>query len=135
MQDRQTERDTFPRADRIRVSVTSCFVPERSNPSQDYYLYAYTVVITNEGSLPCQLLSRYWIITDSTGHEEHVQGPGVVGEQPHLGPGQTFIYTSACPLHTPVGSMRGAYQMVNSAGRHFEAQIPAFALARRQDIN
>jgi ApaG protein len=120
---------------RVEVSVKTRFDPERSNPAESFYFYIYTITIRNTGALPCQLLSRHWIITDATGHVEEVRGPGVVGQQPVLQPGQSHTYTSGCPLHTPVGSMRGSYQMIDSEGRHFDAEIPAFTLAQKYDIN
>jgi ApaG protein len=119
----------------VEVSVSVQFVPERSDPKQPLYFYAYTVTITNRGEQPCTLLSRHWIITDSTGHIEEVRGPGVVGEQPHLSPGESFEYTSACPLSTTSGSMRGSYQMQCDDGDTFDAIIEPFALVRREALN
>ncbi|MCA9666292.1 MAG: Co2+/Mg2+ efflux protein ApaG [Myxococcales bacterium] len=120
---------------RVAVSADVQYVPERSDPSSSMWFYAYTITIRNEGKIGCQLLSRHWIITDATGHVEEVRGPGVVGQQPYLEPGESFSYTSACPLRTPVGSMRGSYQMVNAQGEHFDAPIPAFVLTREQSVN
>ena len=120
---------------RVDVTVRVQYVPERSAPSERLWFYAYTVTITNRGKIGCQLLSRHWIITDATGHVEEVRGPGVVGEQPYLEPGEAFSYTSACPLRTPVGSMRGSYQMVDAGGARFDAPIPAFALAQQDQSN
>ncbi len=120
---------------RVEVTVKTAFDPERSDPSQSFYFYSYTITIRNTGSLQCQLLSRHWIITDATGHVEEVRGPGVVGQQPVLRPGESHTYTSGCPLRTVVGSMRGSYHMVNSEGEHFDAEIPAFTLAQKYDIN
>ena len=120
---------------RIQIRVETRFIPEHSDPVKKVWLYAYTITITNRGPLPCQLLSRHWIITDATGVEEHVQGEGVVGEQPRLPVGGSFRYTSACPLRTSVGSMRGSYQMIDAEGREFEAEIPAFPLAQQRDVN
>src|SRR5262245_43077769 len=96
----------------IRVYVRSRHVPERSRPHLSEWLFAYTIRITNEGPIRAQLISRHWIITDANGSVEEVRGPGVVGQQPILEPGQSFEYTSSCPLKTPFGSMRGTYQMV-----------------------
>ena len=120
---------------RVLVTVRTEFLPERSDPSQNLWFYAYTITIRNAGTVGCKLLSRHWIITDATGRVEEVRGPGVVGQQPELAPGQSHTYTSGCPLPTPVGSMRGSYQMVNFKGEAFEAEIPAFTLAQKYDIN
>jgi ApaG protein len=113
----------------VRVSVLSQYVPERSTPDEGYYFFAYQVTIANEGEQTVQLLSRHWIITHGTGRTEEVRGPGVVGEQPVLAPGESFRYTSACPLSTPVGTMHGAYQMVTADGERFDARIAPFSLA------
>jgi ApaG protein len=113
----------------VRVSVESEYVPTRSDPEQGNYFFAYHVTIRNEGAVPVQLRSRHWIIADSQGREQEVRGAGVVGKQPRIEPGESFSYTSACPLSTPVGSMRGCYQMVTDAGEVFEATIPPFTLA------
>ena len=112
----------------VRVEVESQYLPERSQPFQSEWFFAYTVRITNEGAETVQLLSRHWIITDATGHVEQVKGPGVVGEQPVLEPGESFEYTSSCPLKTSTGFMRGTYQMVTEAGVHFDVEIAPFAL-------
>lgn len=112
----------------IRIEVEPRYVPERSSPAQECWFFAYRVRITNEGQEPAQLVSRHWIITDGGGRVEHVRGPGVVGETPRLEPGQTFEYTSFCPLPTPSGSMRGSYQMIRDDGRSFEAGIEVFTL-------
>ncbi|MBI3784277.1 MAG: Co2+/Mg2+ efflux protein ApaG [Deltaproteobacteria bacterium] len=119
----------------IRIRVESIFVPERSDPDQNYWFFAYRVEIHNEGTEAAQLISRHWIITDANGHVEHVKGPGVVGEQPVLQPGETFEYTSACPLRTPVGTMQGTYQMVTSSGESFDAEIAPFSLGEPRIIN
>jgi ApaG protein len=113
----------------IRVHVQSQYDPSRSRPHQNQWFFLYTVRISNESSETVQLLSRHWIITDATGHVEEVRGPGVVGEQPVLGPGQSFEYTSGCPLSTPFGSMHGTYQMGNTRGGHFDATIASFTLS------
>jgi ApaG protein len=112
----------------IRVEVQSAFVPERSDPDDGQWFFAYRVRITNEGRAPAQLVSRHWVIIDGHGRVEEVRGPGVVGEQPMLQPGEAFEYTSACPLRTPSGSMHGSYQMVTSDGERFDAEIAPFAL-------
>jgi ApaG protein len=112
----------------VRVQVESQFAPEHSQPQQSEWFFYYTVRITNEGGETVQLLSRHWIIKDATGHVEHVKGQGVVGEQPVLAPGETFRYTSGCPLRTSTGVMRGTYQMVTENGDHFDVEIAPFAL-------
>ena len=113
----------------VRVSVRSTYLPERSKPEDNYYFFAYRVQISNEGDAPVKLLSRHWRITDGSGKTEEVRGPGVVGEQPLLAQGQTFTYTSACPLSTPVGAMCGTYQMLGADGSRFDAEIAPFTLA------
>ena len=119
----------------IRVEVESVFVPERSDPAEKRWFFAYKIRITNEGSETAQLLSRHWIITDGDGDAEEVRGPGVVGKQPTLAPGQSFEYTSACPLATNFGTMHGTYQMVTDSGEHFDVEIAPFALAEPYAIN
>jgi len=119
----------------VRIEVMARYSPENSHPFQDEWVFQYTVRITNEGRETVQLVSRHWIITDGTGHIEEVQGPGVVGEQPVLAQGESFKYSSWCPLKTPVGSMHGAYQMVRSDGRQFDAEIAPFALKARYAVN
>jgi ApaG protein len=119
----------------IRVNVASKYVAERSRPLMNEYFFSYTIKITNEGKETVQLISREWIITDAEGHVEEVRGPGVVGEQPVLGPGDAFEYTSACPLTTPFGSMSGTYQMVTDKGERFDAEIGTFELAEPYAIN
>ncbi len=119
----------------IRIEVESVFVPERSDPAQKRWFFAYTIRITNEGSETAQLISRHWIITDGDGDAEEVRGSGVVGKQPTLAPGESFEYTSACPLATNFGTMHGTYQMVTEGGEHFDAEISPFALAEPYAIN
>jgi ApaG protein len=111
------------------VQVQPQYLEEQSEPEQGRYLFAYTVTIRNTGEVTAQLVSRHWIITDSDGQIEEVRGPGVVGEQPVLKPGQSFRYTSGCPLATPVGSMHGSYQCIAEDGTAFEATIPEFVLS------
>jgi ApaG protein len=113
----------------IRVEVESAYVAERSNPADAYFLFSYHVRISNQGPETAQLLSRRWVITDAEGRQELVEGPGVVGEQPILEPGQEFEYTSYCPLPTAVGAMQGAYRMVTKSGQLFEAEIAPFTLS------
>ena len=110
-------------------------MPERSSPSESHFFFAYRVRITNRGEEIVQLVSRHWVITDGDGHVEHVQGPGVVGEQPVLEPGESFEYTSFCPLSTRIGSMHGAYQMVAAGGSRFDAEIAPFSLAVPAALN
>src|SRR5437868_395193 len=112
----------------VRVEVESQYAPEHSQPFQSQWFFHYSVRITNEGDANVQLLSRHWIITDATGHIEEVKGPGVVGEQPVLSPGESFQYTSGCKLRTSSGVMHGTYQMVDDDGGHFDVEIAAFAL-------
>jgi ApaG protein len=112
----------------VRVEVEARFAPDRSQPFESEWFFLYTVRITNEGNDSVQLLSRHWIITDATGHIEEVRGPGVVGAQPVLQPGESFQYTSSCELNTPAGVMRGTYQMVTEDGEHFDVEIAPFAL-------
>lgn len=113
----------------IEVSAQSVYISEQSDPDDDRYLFAYTIVIRNVGQIAAQLKTRHWIITDANGKEQEVRGEGVVGEQPNLRPGEDFTYTSAAIIETPVGSMRGSYQMVAEDGIEFDAAIPAFRLA------
>jgi len=119
----------------IEVRVESRYVPEQSNPERGGWLFAYTVRIANRGDDTVQLVSRHWVITDANGETEEVRGPGVVGAQPILKPGETFEYTSACPLGTAFGTMHGSYQMVTDAGEPFEAEIAAFSLSTPYGLN
>jgi ApaG protein len=119
----------------IRIEVQSLFVPERSDPDNGEWFYAYRVRIANEGEATAQLLSRHWVIIDGSGRVEEVRGPGVVGEQPVLRPGQSFEYTSGCPLRTPHGSMHGSYQMVTAGGERFDAEIAPFALGEPEVVH
>lgn len=112
----------------IEVSVVPIYLEERSEPDEDRYFWAYRVTIANRSDNPVRLLSRYWRITDGRGHVEEVRGPGVVGEQPELGPGDSYQYTSGCPLTTPSGIMVGTYTMADRSGSTFEVDIPAFSL-------
>jgi ApaG protein len=126
--------DTITRG--VRVIVQPRYVPEQSEPSKSHYLFAYHVTIRNEGETTVQLLSRHWIITDGEGKSEEVRGPGVVGHQPTLKPGEKFEYTSGCPLNTPVGTMHGSYQMVVAgADEAFDAYIEPFRLAVPRLLN
>ena len=119
----------------IRVEVLSRHAPENSRPGQGEWVFQYTVRITNQGTETVQLVSRHWIITDALEHTEEVKGPGVVGEQPVLAPGESFQYSSWCPLKTPTGTMRGTYQMVRADGSRFDIEIAPFALRSRYSIH
>ena len=119
----------------IRVKVQSQYVPERSSPEANQWFYAYTVQISNEGPEVVKLVSRHWIITDADGQIQEVRGEGVVGEQPVLAPGESFQYTSACPLNTSFGTMHGSYQMVKQNGGDFEAEIAPFSLTQPYTIH
>ena len=119
----------------IRVEVLARYSPENSRPQQDAWVFQYTVRITNQGTETVQLISRHWIITDALEHIEEVQGPGVVGEQPVLAPGESFKYSSWCPLKTPVGMMHGTYQMVRIGGSQFDIQIAPFGLKAPYTVN
>ena len=112
----------------IYVKVSPTFIEDDSLPVQDYYFWSYTVEIANKGSKIVQLVSRHWKITDSTGRTHEVRGPGVVGEQPFLAPGESFSYTSGAPLRTPSGIMLGWYKMEAEDGEMFDVAIPPFSL-------
>src|SRR5262249_50590127 len=113
----------------ISVAVHTRYIGEQSVPAENRYVFAYTIRIANEGSVPAKLMTRHWIITDANGKVEEVRGDGVVGEQPHLQPGQDFHYTSGAVLETAVGTMRGSYQMVADDGHRFDAPIAQFVLS------
>ncbi|HZU83630.1 MAG TPA: Co2+/Mg2+ efflux protein ApaG [Polyangiaceae bacterium] len=119
----------------IRVVVRSAYVAEQSMPLAKRYVFAYTVRIENEGSEPAQLRTRHWIITDAEGKVDEVRGPGVVGQEPNLRPGEHFEYTSGCVLQTPRGEMHGSYQMQRPSGRMFDAVIAPFLLALPHSLN
>lgn len=119
----------------VRVHVESEYAAERSQPSQNQWFFLYTITIANEGSETVQLLTRHWIVTDATGRVEEYSGPGVVGKQPILKPGDSFTYTSGCPLTTPFGVMQGTYQMVTDAGDHFDATIAPFTLSEPYTVH
>ncbi len=111
------------------VTVESAYIPDQSDEEQNRYVFSYTVTIINTGSVPAQLISRHWIITDASNSVQEVRGLGVVGEQPLLKPGEQFEYTSGTVLATPVGTMRGSYHMTAEDGEQFDAEIPPFTLA------
>ena len=112
----------------IQVTVTPRYLADKSSPEQGRYFWAYTIEIKNLGKVTVQLKTRHWKITDGQGHVQEVRGPGVVGEQPVLKPGERFEYTSGVPLNTPTGLMAGTYQMVADNGERFDAEVPAFSL-------
>ena len=114
----------------INVDVESTYLEEQSAPSEHRYVFAYTVTLRNAGQVPAKLMTRHWIITDANGRVQEVRGEGVVGEQPHLQPGQGFRYSSGAVLETPVGAMQGSYQMLGDDGAQFDAPIPVFRLAK-----
>jgi len=114
---------------RIEVTARVTFVPEQSDVEAGRYVFAYTMTIRNTGSITARLLSRHWIITDANEHVQEVKGEGVIGEQPRLKPGEAFEYTSGTAIATPVGTMRGSYQMIADDGVQFDAAIPEFTLS------
>jgi len=134
-----TQTDLAPMSDavtrNIRVEVLSEYVPANSRPQQGEWVFQYTVRITNQGAETARLVSRHWFITDGAGSVREVQGPGVVGEQPLLAPGQSFQYSSWCPLSTPMGMMHGTYQMVGPGGTQFDIEIAPFGLRARYTVN
>ena len=113
----------------LTVTVRTQYLPEQSDDKAGRYVFAYTITIRNAGALAAQLISRHWVITDAQGLVQEVRGLGVVGAQPLLQPGERFEYTSGASIATPVGTMRGSYQMVATDGTRFEAPIPAFTLS------
>jgi len=113
----------------IEVTALPQHVSDQSDPDAERYIFAYTITLENVGTVPAQLISRHWIITDGNSNVQEVRGLGVIGEQPLLRPGEKYEYTSGCQLDTPVGIMRGTYQMMAEDGTAFEAEIPAFTLA------
>jgi ApaG protein len=119
----------------IRIIVQPRFVPEQSEPAESQYLFAYHITIRNESAETVQLMTRHWVITSGEGKVDEVRGPGVVGYQPVLKPGEEFQYTSGCPLNTPVGTMHGSFQMATQAGESFDAMIGAFRLAVPSALN
>jgi len=113
----------------IDVQVATEYLPEQSDPEIGRHVFAYTITLTNAGNVPAQLISRHWIITDADNRVQEVRGLGVVGQQPLLQPGQSFEYSSGTALATPVGTMKGSYQMTAEDGQQFEAAIPEFVLS------
>ena len=119
----------------ILVSVETHYLEDRSDPSEDRFVFAYTITITNRGTKGAQLLRRHWIVSDSNERVQDVRGDGVVGEQPHLKPGESYRYTSGTVLETPVGTMEGSYQMVADDGTPFDAKIPLFVLSAKRTLH
>ena len=119
---------TAPRH-QLQVEVETRYVEEQSEPEARRFVFAYTITMRNNGRVAAKLLTRHWLITDANGEVQEVRGEGVVGEQPHLKPGQGFRYSSGAVLETPVGTMHGSYQMLGDDGEQFDAPIPAFRLA------
>jgi len=118
-----------PRQNNIKVDVETRYIEEQSNPEQNYFVFAYTITIQNQGRQTAQLLTRHWVITDSNHKVQEVRGEGVVGEQPVLKPGEQFVYTSGTMLETSVGTMKGSYQMESDDGSKFNATIEEFVLS------
>ena len=114
---------------KIHVEVSPAYIKEQSDPSNNHYVFSYTVTIRNDGDQPARLLTRHWVITDGDGQVQEVRGDGVIGEQPHLQPGEGFQYTSGTFMNTPVGTMQGSYQMITDDGKQFDAEIPSFTLS------
>ena len=119
----------------LRVEVRARYSAEHSDPQSGLWFFLYTIRLCNEGDETVQLISRHWVINDGTGHAEEVRGPGVVGEQPELAPGEDFEYTSGCPLPTPFGTMQGSYQMSRADGSTFDAEIALFELRQPQAVH
>jgi len=119
----------------VEITVKPNYVPEKSNPVGSYYLFSYHITIFNRGGNQIELLSRYWHITDGHGNTEDIHGPGVIGEQPKILPGELFEYTSFCPLPTPMGFMEGSFRMVDDSGNEFDAIINPFRLVAPQVLN
>ncbi|BBP01969.1 Co2+/Mg2+ efflux protein ApaG [Sulfuriferula nivalis] len=123
------------RKNHITVTVKNTYLEEQSDPDLERYVFAYTITIENTGTQAAQLVSRHWIITDAEDRVQEVRGLGVVGEQPMLKPGEAFEYTSGTAMNTPVGTMRGTYQMIAEDGEHFDAEIPSFVLAMPRTLH
>lgn len=119
----------------IHVSVKSTYIPEQSRPAENRYVYAYTITIHNRGNRPARLMSRHWLISDANEKLQEVKGPGVVGKQPRLAPGEDYTYTSGVILATQTGTMKGSYQMQTEDGQRFDAPIPLFALVPPHSIH
>lgn len=118
----------------ITIGVETQYIEDQSSPEDERYVFAYTITIENTGEIAAKLLNRHWLITDANGKVQEVRGEGVVGEQPHLEPGEQFRYTSGTVIETPLGSMQGEYEMISDNGEHFLAPIPPFSLAMPQAV-
>ncbi len=119
----------------ISISVETSYIESQSAPANNIYAFSYTISIHNSGKTAAKLLNRHWVITDADGKVQEVRGEGVVGEQPHLQPGEAFRYTSGTLLATPVGSMQGEYGMIDDSGQRFVATIPPFSLAKPHSLH
>lgn len=119
----------------IDIAVKTSYIDNQSVPDANRYVFAYTITITNAGTVPAKLLARHWVITDANNKVQEVRGEGVVGEQPYLVPGMSFEYTSGTMIETPVGSMRGSYQMIADDGTEFDAEIPSFMLSMPRTLH
>jgi len=119
----------------IRVEVATDYLPEQSDPAADRFVFSYTITIINAGNVAAQLISRHWVITDADGRVQEVRGLGVVGQQPLLQPGEKFEYSSGCALNTPVGTMKGSYQMAAEDGTQFDAPIDEFILSMPRTLH
>ncbi len=113
---------------KIDIKVLPAYIANQSDPENNHFVFSYTVTIRNNGPMPAKLLARHWVITDGDGLVQEVKGDGVIGEQPHLQPGESFQYTSGTFMNTPFGTMHGSYQMISDSGERFDAEIPAFQL-------
>lgn len=120
---------------RIKVDVETAYLADQSDPDAERFVFSYTITIRNDGGVAAKLMTRHWVITDANGKVQEVRGEGVVGEQPHLKPGQGFRYSSGAVLETPVGTMQGSYQMVADDGAKFDAPIAPFRLAKPGILN
>lgn len=120
---------------KISISVETEYLPEESTHNEQQYVFLYTITIANEGNLPARLLGRHWLIIDGNGETQEIRGEGVIGEQPQVNPGENFQYSSYAVINTPIGSMLGSYQMIDSRGKLFDAEIPTFRLADPLVIN
>ena len=130
----ETTEYYFESTQDVLVEVFPSYVPERSAPESNQYFYAYKIKITNNSQTACRVIHRHWKIKDGNGKTYDVQGSGVVGEQPMLKPGESFEYTSFCPLHSPYGNMRGKYQMIDEFGERFWVTVPVFFFRPPRDL-
>jgi ApaG protein len=121
------------RTNGVRIDVDTYYIAEKSVPAMNQYLFGYEITVTNENPEAVQLLHRHWVITDALGRVDEVKGPGVIGKQPRLKPGDSFTYDSFCPLPTPFGSMRGGFKMMRDNGEFFEVEVPLFSLVQSKE--